>query len=142
MFSIEKTYHFEAAHRLTGHNGRCANLHGHSYRVDVRVETVGLVVDPGASDDGMVMDFAVLDEIMDPTVDMMDHRLIVPENEESVYHAMFSSDLTESIYPLPVSRTTAEELARFFVEIVVGSLVTRDHMHPSKVIATEPPTSF
>ncbi len=32
---LTKTFHFEAAHHLPGHRGKCARLHGHSYRLEV-----------------------------------------------------------------------------------------------------------
>ncbi len=47
--SVTCTFTFEAAHRLEWHPGRCRNLHGHSYRLDVSVsgplDTNGVVID-------------------------------------------------------------------------------------------------
>jgi len=60
MYAIlTKQFHFEAAHQLPNHRGKCARLHGHSYRLEVSVRGP---INParGASDDGMVLD---LDEI-------------------------------------------------------------------------------
>jgi 6-pyruvoyltetrahydropterin/6-carboxytetrahydropterin synthase len=36
--SVTRTFHFEAAHRLPWHPGKCGNWHGHSYRLEVSVE--------------------------------------------------------------------------------------------------------
>jgi 6-pyruvoyltetrahydropterin/6-carboxytetrahydropterin synthase len=68
---LRREYCFEAAHRLPlvpeGH--KCARLHGHSYRVEIHVEgPVG--------EDGMVVDFAVLDEFWVPLQEVLDHRLL------------------------------------------------------------------
>ena len=62
------TFTFEAAHRLAWHPGKCRNLHGHSYRLDVSVE--------GALDtNGVVLDFDTLqEEVRTQVVDRWDHR--------------------------------------------------------------------
>jgi 6-pyruvoyltetrahydropterin/6-carboxytetrahydropterin synthase len=63
---------FEAAHRLPnapeGH--KCARLHGHSYRVTVRVDGP---VDPAQ---GWVMDFADLTTAVAPLLDQLDHHYL------------------------------------------------------------------
>jgi 6-pyruvoyltetrahydropterin/6-carboxytetrahydropterin synthase len=60
---ITRIFRFEAAHHLPEHQGKCARLHGHSYRVEVTLR--GPVKDaPGESDHGMVMDFAELGQLM------------------------------------------------------------------------------
>ncbi|HOV52500.1 MAG TPA: 6-carboxytetrahydropterin synthase, partial [Methanothrix sp.] len=41
---------FDAAHSLPGYIGKCANLHGHTYQVEV-------VVEGEIGEDGFVMDF-------------------------------------------------------------------------------------
>ena len=62
------TFGFEAAHRLAWHTGRCRNLHGHSYRLDVSVE--------GPLDaNGVVLDFDTLQDVVrTQVVDRWDHR--------------------------------------------------------------------
>ncbi len=79
------SFTFEAAHRLPWHPGRCRNLHGHSYRLDVSVEGAlddrGVVVDfddlAAAVRTGVVdrWDHADLNEILDnPTAELLAHR--------------------------------------------------------------------
>ena len=62
------TFGFEAAHRLAWHPGRCRNLHGHSYRLDVSVE--------GPLDaNGVVLDFDTLQDVVrTQVVEPWDHR--------------------------------------------------------------------
>ena len=62
------TFTFEAAHRLAWHPGKCRNLHGHSYRLDVSVE--------GPLDaNGVVLDFDTLQDVVRTAViDVWDHR--------------------------------------------------------------------
>jgi 6-pyruvoyltetrahydropterin/6-carboxytetrahydropterin synthase len=67
---IYKEFRFEAAHLLPnvppGH--QCARLHGHSYRVVVRLEGE---LDPRA---GWVRDFADLSSAMSPLIQCLDHH--------------------------------------------------------------------
>ena len=65
---VTRTFSFEAAHRLDWHPGKCRNLHGHSYRLDVSVE--------GALDaNGVVLDFDTLqDVVQSQVIDEWDHR--------------------------------------------------------------------
>jgi 6-pyruvoyltetrahydropterin/6-carboxytetrahydropterin synthase len=70
--TICKRFAFEAAHVLRNHNGKCGRLHGHSYVVEV--EATGPVRDlDGASDEGMVLDFARLKELWAPMHEALDH---------------------------------------------------------------------
>jgi len=68
---IGKIYRFEAAHHLPGHTGKCAQLHGHSYRLEVEIE--GDLIPVGPSDGGMVADFSDLDEVVNGMIDRLDH---------------------------------------------------------------------
>lgn len=66
--SVTCSFTFEAAHRLPWHAGRCRNLHGHSYRLDVTVS--------GPLDaNGVVIDFDVLSEVVRiEVIDVWDHQ--------------------------------------------------------------------
>lgn len=56
-----RRYKFEAAHRLPWHSGKCRQLHGHSYVLEVEVA--------GRLDTrGVVMDFAEVDELVGKSV--------------------------------------------------------------------------
>jgi 6-pyruvoyltetrahydropterin/6-carboxytetrahydropterin synthase len=67
---VSKLFEFEAAHWLSRHSGKCRRLHGHSYQVEVKLE--GPVVD----ETGFVMDYADLAAMVQPTIDLWDHRLL------------------------------------------------------------------
>jgi 6-pyruvoyltetrahydropterin/6-carboxytetrahydropterin synthase len=66
---IFKEFTFEAAHRLpfVPPDHKCARLHGHSYRVEIRV---GGTVDPRT---GWIMDFADIKTAFKPLLDRLDH---------------------------------------------------------------------
>lgn len=67
-----KHFTFEAAHRLpnapAGH--KCTRLHGHSFRVTVRV------TGPVGPATGWVMDFGEIKAAMQPILDGLDHRYL------------------------------------------------------------------
>lgn len=69
---IIKEFGFESAHSLPnvpeGH--KCARVHGHSFRVVVRV------AGPVGEHTGWVMDFADLKAAVEPTIDDLDHRYL------------------------------------------------------------------
>ncbi len=90
---IGKEYRFEAAHHLPNHKGKCAQPHGHSYKLEVEVTSDDLIP-VGPPDGGMVMDFADLDGAVKPLLEFLDH-----------------SDLnTSAPSRLGISETTAELL--------------------------------
>ena len=71
---ITKLFRFEAAHHLPEHQGKCARLHGHSYKLEITLR--GPVKDkPGQSDHGMVMDFGTLSQLVHHSViERLDHQ--------------------------------------------------------------------
>lgn len=71
---ITKCFRFEAAHRLSEHQGKCACLHGHSYKLEITLR--GPIKDSfGESNHGMVMDFAELSQIVKEAVlEQLDHQ--------------------------------------------------------------------
>ena len=72
--SITKTFNFEAAHKLPNHDGKCANLHGHSYKFEVTV--IGEIIKDGPKE-GMVMDFADLSKVVNSEIlEKWDHQFL------------------------------------------------------------------
>jgi 6-pyruvoyltetrahydropterin/6-carboxytetrahydropterin synthase len=69
---IRKSFTFEAAHVLPNHPGKCARLHGHSYRLEVALEGALQGSGPAA---GMVEDFEVVSRVVKAAVIAeLDHR--------------------------------------------------------------------
>ncbi len=68
---VARLFEFQAAHHLPRHPGKCRNLHGHTYRVEVLCEGP---IDP---ESGMVVDFAdVKAEVQSRVLDTLDHTLL------------------------------------------------------------------
>lgn len=69
------------AHALTGHSGKCRNIHGHRYKL-----TVTYIGTPnnisGHQCEGMVEDFGVINELLKKEVtDVFDHSLVLAETK-------------------------------------------------------------
>lgn len=67
MYQISVEQHFDAAHYLRGYRGKCEAMHGHRYRVVVRVQSAGL------DDIGLAYDFKELKEHLSGVIDRFDH---------------------------------------------------------------------
>lgn len=118
MFYLTKTFHFEAAHALVGYDGKCRNIHGHSYELQVTVK--GMPVDePGNPKNGMVIDFHDLKRIVnEEVVERLDHSFIIGTNmpEDFVESAKRNFDKIVCVAYQP---TTENMLADFAERIKV-----------------------
>ena len=77
---ITKSFNFETAHALYGYDGKCKNIHGHSYKLYVTV--IGIPIsEPNHVKYGMVIDFGDLKKIVrEEVVDVFDHATIFNKN--------------------------------------------------------------
>jgi 6-pyruvoyltetrahydropterin/6-carboxytetrahydropterin synthase len=72
VMELATTYVFDAAHRIAGHPGKCAWLHGHTYHLEVAVssDTLNAL--------GMVMDFDDLRDVVRKAIlDRWDHATLL-----------------------------------------------------------------
>lgn len=81
---ITKQFTFETGHALFGYDGKCKNVHGHSYKLSVTV--IGTpITDPGNVKFGMVIDFGDLKKIVkEEIVDIFDHATVFNKNTPHV----------------------------------------------------------
>lgn len=114
MFKIAKEFSFDMAHMLDGHDGKCQNLHGHTYKLQVEVS--GELVAEGVKR-GMVIDYSDLKSVVKREIlDPMDHAYIYDLNSERESQvAKLLIDLNSKVYGIP-NRTTAEEMAKYIFE--------------------------
>ncbi len=77
---VSKAFDFESAHALDGYDGKCKDIHGHSYHLIVTV--IGSPIeDKDHIKQGMVIDFSDLKKIVkENIVDRFDHALILKED--------------------------------------------------------------
>jgi 6-pyruvoyltetrahydropterin/6-carboxytetrahydropterin synthase len=70
MYQISVKSNFSAAHNLREYKGKCENLHGHNWNVEVYIESDLL------NEEGMVVDFIELKRILKDILDNLDHKYI------------------------------------------------------------------
>jgi 6-pyruvoyltetrahydropterin/6-carboxytetrahydropterin synthase len=98
MYKLNVIGTFASAHKLTGYNGLCKNLHGHNWKVRLCVLCNQL------DDTGMAMDFSVLKQKLNELLAALDHQYL---NDLSAFKEM---------------NPTSENLARFIFDNMVKKL--------------------
>jgi 6-pyruvoyltetrahydropterin/6-carboxytetrahydropterin synthase len=98
MFEVTVEQAFSAAHLLKDYPGKCANLHGHNYKVQVTIEGDQL------DSLGMLVEFEIIKKALAPWIDKFDHGYL---NE---------------IPPFDKTNPTAENLAKFFHDEVAKAI--------------------
>jgi 6-pyruvoyltetrahydropterin/6-carboxytetrahydropterin synthase len=119
MFRIRKSFTFEAAHRLLNHDGKCRNLHGHSYKVEVFVERITLQTD--GPKQGMVLDFTDLKTWWKPLEAQLDHATILQEGDP-LLNALAFAQANPDFIMTTLWPPTAENLADWLVTELKGWL--------------------
>jgi len=77
IIRITKKFNFETGHALYGYDGKCKNVHGHSYELSVTVVGSPLM-DRNNVKYGMVIDFGDLKKIVkEEIVDPFDHAIVL-----------------------------------------------------------------
>lgn len=94
---ITKQFSFETGHALYGYDGKCRNVHGHSYKLFVTV--IGNpIADSSHVKYGMVIDFSDLKKIVkEEIVDVFDHATVFNKNTPHVELAKELSDRGHSV---------------------------------------------
>jgi len=105
-------YHdFSAGHKVTGHENKCAHLHGHNYRIHFTIRS-----DVGVDDLGRVLDFsAIKSHLCEWLESEWDHRFLIyaDDPDRPVLQRHFPKDVVVTPF-----NPTAENMARYLVETV------------------------
>lgn len=103
--TILYTHEFASAHRLQGHPGKCAHLHGHNYIATIELE------DTRDHIDDMVLDFGVVKSTIGKWLDeTYDHAVILKSNDP-LYKAIKGAD-PDTKFVILMHRPTAEIMAK------------------------------
>jgi 6-pyruvoyltetrahydropterin/6-carboxytetrahydropterin synthase len=109
MYEISVEKHFDAAHYLRGYQGKCEAMHGHRYRVVVKIKAAKL------NDIGLAYDFVDLKRYLKGILDRFDHTCLndIPPFDEinpsaeniasTIYH-----ELKDRLASNPVTLTCVE----------------------------------
>ncbi len=119
---ITKEIEIDMGHRVPNHKSKCANLHGHRYRIEIGVDDK-VIIDSGASNEGMVIDFGDLKQTMIEQLDaQFDHGFILYDGDQFAdQFALWKGEFKQKITFVPFI-PTAENLAKYWYEIMEESL--------------------
>ncbi|MEO9952355.1 6-carboxytetrahydropterin synthase [Nonlabens sp.] len=133
---ITKEFTFETGHALYGYDGKCRNVHGHSYKLAVTV--IGTpIAEEGHVKRGMVIDFGDLKTIVkEEIVDPFDHATVFNKNTPHVELAKEFSDRGMSII-LVDYQPTSEMMILDFADKIKTRLPENLELHSLKLRETE-----
>ena len=132
---VTKQFNFEAAHALWKYDGKCKNIHGHTYKLFVTV--IGLPIN-NAKDPklGMVIDFGDLKKITkEKIVNVFDHAVILNKNAPTqgftIVPEMFERFITTDYQP------TCENMVVDFANIIKPKLPSSVKLFSIRLYETE-----
>lgn len=136
---ITKQFSFETGHALYGYDGKCKNVHGHSYRLDVTV--IGKpITDNTNVKFGMVIDFGDLKKIVkEEIVNVFDHATVFNKNTPHVELAKELQDRGHNVL-LVDYQPTSEMMVIDFSKKIRARLPKNIKLHSLKLQETA--TSF
>jgi 6-pyruvoyltetrahydropterin/6-carboxytetrahydropterin synthase len=117
MFEVLAEKTFAAGHALRNYHGKCENVHGHNYRVQVTVQGERL------DDAGLLVDFVELKRLMSAVVERLDHQFI------------------NDVPPFDILNPSAENLAKYFFDEISRDLSGAVPVRLSEVRIWETDTS-
>ena len=103
MYLLKTSASFDSAHFLSGYDGKCANLHGHRWKIEVCI--------------GMLIDFGDLKKAVRNLADIFDHAFIYEENTLKAKTVEALQEENFRLLPVPF-RPTAENFAEYFFQIL------------------------
>ena len=133
---ITKQFTFETGHALYGYDGKCKNVHGHSYKLSVTV--IGTpITDTTNVKYGMVIDFGDLKKIVkEEIVDLFDHATVFNKNTP---HIELANELmTRGHHVILVDyQPTSENMVIDFAAKIGGRLPNGIKLHSLRLQETE-----
>lgn len=133
---ITKEFTFETGHALYGYDGKCRNVHGHSYKLAVTV--IGSPIQETSHVKlGMVIDFGDLKAIVkEEVVDPFDHATIFNRNTP---HIELAEELRSRGHKVILAdyQPTSENMVLDFANKIRGRLPEHLELHSLKLRETE-----
>lgn len=143
---ITKEFTWCMAHMLANHEGKCRNIHGHTYKMQVEIarKVGGVLQNPGKTDHSMVLEFNDLKEIVNRLIiDRLDHAFLYwKDSTDPMEHEIadvlkkYGRKMVEIDY-----RPTAEEMAISFKKEIENEISSLG-VYVSSLIVWESPTSY
>jgi len=133
---ITKQFTFETGHALYGYDGKCRNIHGHSYKLHVTV-----IGSPNNDSNhvkyGMVIDFSDLKKIVKKEiVELYDHATVFNKNTPHIELAKVLKDRGHNVL-LVDYQPTSEMMIIDFAKKIEKRLPPSIKLHSLKLQETE-----
>ncbi|PIA78893.1 6-carboxytetrahydropterin synthase QueD [Gaetbulibacter sp. 4G1] len=136
---ITKQFSFETGHALYGYDGKCKNVHGHSYKLSVTVFGKP-ITDNNHVKFGMVIDFSDLKKIVkEEIVNVFDHATVFNKNTPHVELAKELENRGHNVL-LVNYQPTSEMMVIDFAQKIKNRLPNHIALHSLKLQETD--TSF
>lgn len=133
---VTKKFSFETGHALYGYDGKCRNVHGHSYKLYVTVMG-SPISDTSHVKHGMVIDFGDLKKIVkEEIVDVFDHATVFNKNTPHVELAKELSDRGHDVL-LVNYQPTSEMMVIDFAEKIKDRLPSSVKLHSLRLQETD-----
>ncbi len=132
---ITKQFNFETAHALYGYDGKCKNIHGHSYKLSVTV--IGTPISDSTNVKyGMVIDFGDLKKIVSSEiVNKFDHATVFNKNTPHIELAKELEKREHNVI-LVDYQPTSEMMLVDFAEKIINRLPKNVKLHSLKLQET------
>ena len=133
---ITKQFSFETGHALYGYDGKCKNVHGHSYKLSVTVMGTP-ISDRDNVKFGMVIDFGDLKKIVkEEIVDQFDHATVF---NKTTPHIELANELKSRGHDVILVdyQPTSENMVIDFAEKIKNRLPQNISLHSLKLQETE-----
>ena len=98
MFEVSVQETFSAGHSLRNYKGKCENVHGHNYRVQITFEGADL------DTNGLLVDFVDVKRVLRKTIAYLDHQFI------------------NDLKPFDILNPSAENIAQYFADEMESGL--------------------
>lgn len=132
---LTREFSFEMAHALPAYEGKCRNIHGHSYHLYVTVEGTPLQ-QQGAPTEGMVIDFHQLKEIVnEQIINKFDHALVLPQRDSRESDTELGGYGAKLIFTQ--FQPTSENLLIHFAELLQDAIPEGTRLYSLKLFETE-----
>ncbi len=109
MFEVSVEETFASGHALRGYRGKCENVHGHNYKVEVTLEGERL------DSTGLLVDFVEIKRLLRGIIERLDHRFL------------------NDVPPFDEWNPSAENMARYFYEEMAKGLEADRREAPVRV---------
>lgn len=136
IIRITKEFRYEGAHALYNYDGKCRNIHGHSYVMYVTVKGTPIDDDSDCKN-GMLLDFSDFKRIVNDTIiEKFDHALVLRSEAPVAFELANAYEKVVLVDFQP----TCENLIAYFASVIWSHLPENVELHSIRL--HESPSSF